>query len=249
MSARLTRTLGCCAALLGAATLWAGPAAHARQAAEIERGRRLFVSACSSCHGDRGQGTELAPGIANVGAAAADFQLRTGRMPLADPGAQAVRKPPAFSADEIDALVAYVASLGPGPEIPAVDPSAGDLAAGQQLFASNCAPCHGATAGGGAVGEGALAPSLMGSQPLDVAEAVVSGPGQMPVFGFTEQERNSIVAYVRDIQTRRDPGGADIGGVGPVPEGYVAWALGTVAVVLVSVFIGGRGGPHEGAGS
>jgi ubiquinol-cytochrome c reductase cytochrome c subunit len=242
MSARLTRTLCSCAALVGAATLWVGPSAQGRQASEIEVGRRLFVSACSSCHGDRGQGTDLAPGIANAGAAAADFQLRTGRMPMADPGAQAVRKPPAFADDEIGALVAYVASLGPGPEIPAVDPLAGDLGTGQELFVSNCAPCHGATGGGGAVGEGALAPSLLGSKPLDVAEAVVSGPGQMPVFGFTEHERNSIAAYVEDIQTRRDPGGADIGGVGPVPEGYVAWALGTVAVLLVCVFIGGRGG-------
>ena len=62
------------------------------------------------------------------------FQLTTGRMPLTDPSAQPVRKPPAFPRREIDALVAYVASLGDGPPIPDVDPAAGDLSRGRHAL-------------------------------------------------------------------------------------------------------------------
>ena len=39
-------------------------------------------------------------------------------MPLAQPGAQAARKTVVYNDEEIAALAAYVASLGPGPAIP-----------------------------------------------------------------------------------------------------------------------------------
>ena len=204
----------------------------------VVRGRELFGASCSTCHGPGGGGSDLGPSLAGVGAASADFQLTTGRMPLADPDLQGVRKPPAFSPPDIDALVAFVATLGDGPPVPEVDPDAGELSLGQELFSTNCAPCHGSTGTGGAVGAGAIAPSLHRSGPVQVAEAIISGPGQMPVFGFSEDEQNSVLAYVEHVQQAPSPGGADIGDIGSVPEGYVAWGIGTIAVLLVSVFIG-----------
>ena len=161
----------CLPALVGfAATAVAGPRApHAQAAtddpAPVERGRQLFLTSCSGCHGAEGGGTGDGPSLIGVGAAAADFQLSTGRMPLTDPSAQAVRKPPAFSPDEIDALVAYVASLGDGPPIPDVDPAAGDLAEGGTLFRLNCAACHSATGTGGALSYGDDAPKLWSATP------------------------------------------------------------------------------------
>ena len=47
-------------------------------------GRDLFLTSCASCHGAEGAGTDLGPSLEDAGAAAADFQLSTGRMPLAD---------------------------------------------------------------------------------------------------------------------------------------------------------------------
>lgn len=174
-----------------------------------------------------------------VGAAAVDFQLRTGRMPLSDPGVQPQRKPPVFTGDEMAGIVDYVASLGPGgPGIPSIDPASGDLALGQQLFVANCAPCHGATATGGAVGKGALAPGLSLATPLEIAEAMTVGPGEMPVSGFDRHEMDSIVAFIDYLEHRPDRGGADIGGVGPVPEGFVAWGLGMGACMAVALLVG-----------
>ena len=200
-------------------------------------GRDLFTARCSSCHGAEGDGTQFGPDLRGVGAASADFQLRTGRMPLSEPRAQAIRKPTAFDDEQIRALVTYVATLGDGPDIPTLDLTDAEISRGSQLFANNCAACHGATANGGAVGENAFAPTLHRSEALDVAEAMITGPGQMPVFAFADQERDDIVSYVMYLKERRAPGGLDIGGVGPVPEGYVAWALAMVILIVIVLFI------------
>ncbi|MGH2699774.1 MAG: cytochrome bc1 complex diheme cytochrome c subunit [Actinomycetota bacterium] len=200
-------------------------------------GAEIFEASCSSCHGINGRGTDNGPSLESVGEASADFQLQTGRMPLAAEG-QTVRKDPAFSDEEISALVEYVGSFGDGPGIPELDPEGASLAAGQSLFIDNCAACHGATGAGGAVGNQALAPSLSVASEVEIAEAVIVGPGQMPRFDFSEAQLNELVNFVTYLREEPRPGGADIGGIGPVPEGFVAWIVGMGSLVLVCLFIG-----------
>lgn len=215
--------------------------AAAAQPDGVLRGKTLYVESCASCHGAGGEGTGNGPALTESGAAAVDFYLRTGRMPLASSNDQAVRKDPAFSEDEIAEIVAYVARLGSGPEIPAVYPEAAPLELGALLYVGNCAPCHGAGGNGGAAGRGAIAPGLHRATPVEIAEALVIGPGEMPRFGFSQGERDAVVAYVDHLDDAGDPGGADIGGIGPVPEGFVAWGVGMLSLLVVSLLIGGRG--------
>lgn len=210
-------------------------------AATESDGRELFIESCASCHGSDGTGTDSGPSIVDAGAATADFQLRTGRMPLADDGAQTVRKSPAFSSDEIDALTVFVASLGTGPEIPTVDLAGADLSNGQELFVANCAACHGATGNGGGAGAGALAPSLHVADLVEIAEAMLTGPGEMPVFASVEGEDVSdIIAFVVHLREQPAFGGADIGGIGPVPEGFVGLGTGVATLVAISVLLGSK---------
>jgi ubiquinol-cytochrome c reductase cytochrome c subunit len=206
---------------------------------DVAAGRRAFAASCASCHGADGGGTPDGPSLVGVGAAAADFELRTGRMPFTgSPGTQAVRKPPAFDDATIEDLVAFVASLGQGPAIPSPTVDQATVSTGQKLFIGNCAPCHGATANGGAVGGGALAPPLYQANPVEVDEAMLIGPGQMPVFsGISAVNRNAIVSYVVFLQTAKQPGGFSIGGIGPVPEGFVAWILGLGLLMVIIVLI------------
>src|SRR4051812_39567811 len=71
-------------------------------------GRQLFVDGCSSCHGVDARGLPgQGPSLHGAGAAAADFYLSTGRMPLDDPKDQPLRTNPAYERPERDALVAY----------------------------------------------------------------------------------------------------------------------------------------------
>ena len=202
-------------------------------------GERLFAQSCSSCHGAEGRGTSHGPSLAQAGAASADFQLRTGRMPFTgQPGEQTKRKPPAFDDASIEALVAYVATISEGPAIPSVSVDDALLPRGGQLFIADCAACHGATANGGAVGGGSIAPPLGEATPVQVAEAMLTGPGQMPIFDLPDEDVNAIATYVAHLQDAAQPGGFEIGGIGPVPEGFVAWIAGMGALLLIVVLIG-----------
>lgn len=205
-----------------------------------EQGRQLYLTGCSTCHGADGRGTDLAPAVTNSGEAGVDFMLRTGRMPAAAPGGQQPSKPPAYDDDEIEALVAYVGGLGDGPPIPDVDPARGDVAVGGELFRANCAACHNAAGAGGVLSNGQYAPSLLAVDPTQVGEAMRFGPGQMPVFDddtFDRQDVDDIVAYVEYLQEPDDAGGLRIGGIGPVPEGFVAVLFGLGTLVLLTVWV------------
>lgn len=247
-------------AALAAAGWWVqsdrpAPARDARQPPPVRQagqagpddGRRLFVTGCSSCHGIDGAGSRQGPSLQASGAAGAYYYLSTGRMPLADNESQPRRNKVVYSSAEIDLLVDYVASLGDGPAIPEVDPAAADLARGGVLYRTNCAPCHTASGIGGALSYGRAAPSLASAEPLQVASAMRIGPGQMPPFGppaLSDDEIGSIVAYVGYLRAPPTPGGAALGGAGPIPEGFVAWIFGVGTLLVAILWIGKRQERH-----
>jgi len=203
-------------------------------------GRGLFVQGCSSCHGFEGEGVKGAgPSLVGAGEQAADFYLRTGRMPLDRPSEEPIRTPSPYKPAQIRALVAYVGSLG-GPPIPEVHPEDGDLAEGQKLFTENCAGCH-QIVGRGGILPGAVVPDLGAASALDVAEAVRVGPYVMPSFDHLDQsEVDDLAAYVEYTHDPEDKGGWAIGHIGPIPEGMVAWLLAGVALLFTIRLIGER---------
>jgi ubiquinol-cytochrome c reductase cytochrome c subunit len=221
----------------------APPPSSAAQRDLIATGRSLFLEACSSCHGETARGNAgLAPSLHGAGAAAADFYLSTGRMPLANPTDEPTRAEPIYSRPDIDALTAYVGSLGAGPPIPKVDPAAGDLSRGMEAFTLRCAGCHQVGARGGIV-TGAIAPPLQDSSATEIAEAVRVGPYLMPAYNerqVSDAELNSIVRYVLSTRHPDDRGGWGIGHIGPIPEGMIAWLLAGTALLLVARLIGER---------
>jgi ubiquinol-cytochrome c reductase cytochrome c subunit len=226
----------------------AGSSPAAPSSAQVAQGRQLYIEGCSSCHGMDARGVEdQGPSLVGAGAAAADFYLRTGRMPLSEPGQEPERAQPAYPDDQIEAIDAYIGSLG-GPPIPVVDPAAGAISRGTELFGSDCAGCHSITGGGGVV-IGGYAPQLHDANPTQVAEAVRVGPYLMPSFDrnqISDADLNSIARYVTDaVQHPDDRGGWGIGHIGPVPEGLIAWALATAALLIVARLIGTR---SEGVG-
>jgi ubiquinol-cytochrome c reductase cytochrome c subunit len=97
--------------------------AEAASANEVEAGRHLFLIGCASCHGKNASGIETkrggnyGPSLIGVGAAAVDFQVGTGRMPMAKTAPQAPAKDPEYTDEETKQLAAYIGSLG-GPAIP-----------------------------------------------------------------------------------------------------------------------------------
>lgn len=232
------------AGLLGTAAPAVGAEASGGQVTRPQA-EALYFQNCATCHGPRGEGVNPAgPPLVGVGAASVDFYLRTGRMPLGAPDQRPQRNDPVFDEAEIRALVDYVVSFGgDGPDIPQVT-TGGDVHRGWELYTANCAACHAATGAGNAVGGGNVAYGLGLATEVEVAEAMLIGPGVMPVFQFDDTDRDAIVAYVRWLQQAPAPGGAPIGGFGPVAEGFVAVFIGLSLLVLVARFVGRRS--HEG---
>ena len=219
-------------------------ATTADRSATIEEGKQLFLKGCSSCHGLNAEGGAVAPSLIGVGAASVDFQVGTGRMPMADMSQQAMRKTPVYTPAQVNALATYVASLAPGPEVPGDEvlnyERDGSVAEGGELFRNNCAMCHNFAAQGGALTKGKYAPTLMGVEPKHIYEAMITGPQSMPVFSnktITPEEKLSIIKWIKAAEAEPQLGGAALGRVGPVTEGLLAWTLGIGLLIGVAVWL------------
>ena len=210
--------------------------------ATIEAGEKLFGANCATCHGAGAQGTPDGPSLIGAGAASVNFQVGTGRMPLAFQGPQGMVKPKQFTEDQTLQMAAYVASLAPGPALPDSRylQGDGDVANGGTLFRINCAMCHNVAAAGGALTEGKFAPKLTGVPATHVYEAMITGPQNMPVFSdanITPQEKSDIISYLKYIEEKPAVGGLTLGSIGPVAEGLFIWVIGLGAIVGLTVWV------------
>jgi len=218
------------------------------QSLAIDEGKKLYSVGCSSCHGTGGQGSSDGPSLVGVGAAAVDFQVSTGRMPLQQPGAQAPKKKAIYNQAQVDQLAAYIASLGAGPTVPTekqYSPEGADIAKGGELFRTNCAQCHNFTGEGGALTKGKFAPSLEDVSPKHIYEAMQTGPQNMPSFPDTtmpEKNKKDIIAYLDAVNGKQteSPGGLKLGGLGPVSEGLFGWIFGLGTLIAVAVWVAAR---------
>jgi ubiquinol-cytochrome c reductase cytochrome c subunit len=221
---------------------------------QIAEGKALFAVGCASCHGLNGEGqvsgTIQGPPLVGVGAAAVDFQVSSGRMPMSRPDEQAPVKPNTYSEEEIAALAAYVESLGPGlaiPEPAAYDTaniSAEDLARGGELFRTNCSACHNFEGAGGAPPNGKYAPPLIGLDNKRIYEAMLTGPQQMPVFDdevLRPEDKRAIIGYLQHLHEQPTNGGLALGGLGPVSEGLWAWIIGLGSLIFFAMWIAAKG--------
>lgn len=247
--------------LLLSGTLYAAfaPAQATQQESDTEliaEGRELFLVGCAFCHGQNGEGVrtingnQLGPSLVGVGAAAVDFQVGTGRMPMAQPSQQAPSKKVVYNEHETLAMAAYVASLGPGPAIPdesdySIEGLSDEerqeaIVRGGQIFLTNCTACHNFQGAGGAMPRGGYAPSLEGVEPKHIYEAMLTGPQSMDTFSngnLSPEEKRDVIAYLTSIQEAPAYGGFGLGGLGPVSEGLFAWLVGMGILVGFAVWI------------
>jgi ubiquinol-cytochrome c reductase cytochrome c subunit len=214
-------------------------------------GQALFQQNCASCHGAEANGVPANgtsgayPNLVGLGPATIDFWIESGRMPAADPrSVQAFRRVARLNHQQALAVAAWVNSLSPSyPGIPSPNLKIANVADGAALFALNCAACHTIEGDGDALARSTFAPSLRNIPATQVAEAIRTGPGNMPRFtgNLSDYQVNDIVKYVTAyIQHPQNPGGFGLGGLGPVAEGFVGLALGVGLLALVGFWVGER---------
>jgi ubiquinol-cytochrome c reductase cytochrome c subunit len=150
-----------------------------------------------------------------------------------------------FTEEQVDALAAYVGSLGPGPSVPtdAQVAANGNAENGGELFRINCAMCHNAVGAGGALTEGKFAPSLKGVPARHIYEAMVTGPQNMPVFNdanLTPQDKKDIITYLTFVEENPSAGGYELANLGPVVEGLFIWILGLGTIIGITIWLGAK---------
>ncbi|KWV29786.1 MULTISPECIES: cytochrome bc1 complex diheme cytochrome c subunit [Micromonospora] len=250
------RRLGAAFRLIAALTLAGGaytvfaPGAQAQENPPLTgaaaEGRALFDVSCVTCHGPNAQGVEgRGPSLIGVGSASVEFQVGSGRMPMARQEAQAMRKPPVFTDEQVRQLGQYIQELGGGPQVPQGNLREGaNLATGGELFRINCSQCHAFGGGGGALSSGKYAPSLAPASDAQIYAAMLSGPQNMPVFGdnqITPEQKADIIAYIQEsLKADQDQGGFNLGRYGPSTEGLAIFLVGIVALVFTSLWIAGK---------
>ncbi len=219
---------------------------------DVKAGQELFQANCATCHGINGGGvtegkTQIGPSLVGVGAAAVDFQVGTGRMPLASPGIQAPRGKIVFDDKQVKQMAAWVATLGPGPAIPEEKYSegvGGNVAKGAEIFRVNCSMCHNYAGSGGALTRGKYAPELKDVEGRHIYEVMVSGSQSMPVFNdqnISPESKNDVIAFVKSLNQNENRGGHNLGNFGPVGEGFFLWGIGILLMIAAAVWLGRKG--------
>lgn len=236
------------------------------QGGDPQRGARLYAENCAMCHGPTGQGrvgpqlSKNFPGI-NVGAALKQIISNGVKGSVMPAWAQANGGP--LSEQDIDDIIAYIGTWGgvsvpvaPPPTPLPVTPQAiagvtGDAVRGAQLFAENCAVCHGAQA------QGRIGVQLQKDWPgirpdLAIRQTIANGVrgSVMPAWSqanggpLSEQDINDITLFVLSLKPQAGPTPT------PAPTGGISGTTAFVILVAaVVVLIGGmlifRPGRHS----
>ena len=155
-------------------------------------GVTLYAASCASCHGADARGLDGRPDI-HCHKSIYD-SVRNGRT-----GALGDMPPfPNLTDADIAAIQGYLETLCPA-----------GAATGAELFASNCATCHGATGSGGRNGAGVRGPDIRCTESHDFFEKVMNGDDEMPAFPELDAEAISrIVGFVHGFCS---DGGSDDG--------------------------------------
>lgn len=124
-----------------------------------------------------------------------------------------------------------------------------DTDMGMKLYLTNCAHCHSWSGGGGALTDGRWAPEIHDATPREIYEAMVSGPGAMPMFsdGVIEpEEKQELISYVKTLQAEPDAGGIfALDRVGQVAEGFIGWTVGLSLIVACAIWITAKQRAHD----
>ena len=181
---------------------------------DASAGERLFTANCASCHGPRGMGdgpgaAAISPKPPAIGNATTMADVTPAMMFRKISVGVTGTAMPAFAqltAEQRWNIVAYIASLHASPQ---------QVAEGEGLYAQGCVECHGS----GGLGDGAVArtlskaPSELGSfawqsersdkQLAAAVRAGIPGTPMPPASGFTDQQVQSVVAYLRSLPSKQ----------------------------------------------
>lgn len=175
---------------------------------QLVQGITLYAESCVACHGADGLGTALAPALndAAVRQKPADEIQRT--IQLGVPGTLMAGWEKSLSADELQALMTLItrwdevptgAIPAPAQPVPVTEES---LALGAELYAANCAGCHGPEGQGSQRAPSLNVKGFLAETSDQAMQQIITlgVPGTaMPAWGdrMTEADIQAIVGFIR----------------------------------------------------
>jgi cbb3-type cytochrome c oxidase subunit III len=178
-----------------------------------------YAQRCAACHNANGSGTLIAPAIDSPDLRATPLDELVQTINQGVPGTFMAGWQKILTPQQIDSLVNLIKNwpvlVQAGVEFPDTEmsslPSSPEMiAAGKQLFDIACKSCHGVDAFGSPMAP-ALNNQIFLSQTPDAAiyQIIAGGvPGtRMPAWGsrLTDQDIQSLVAYLRDMEATAPP--------------------------------------------
>jgi mono/diheme cytochrome c family protein len=148
-------------------------------------GPELYAAHCAGCHGADAAGLDGRPDVRCTVPSRITDAVRAGRGPT-ETGM------PAFTTaqltnDQMALVVEFLVGLCSG------QPA--------DVYASNCATCHGATASGGRNADGVRGPGIRCTEGGDVAEALSEGEERMPAFPSLIGSAGELAQFINGFCT------------------------------------------------
>lgn len=209
----------------------------------------LYAMHCGGCHGVDGRGGQTSAGLPapplhpelndRMTIAYGRVVMSTGRMPPAgDPTDNRIRRVTLTEEQRSDILQHMAERFDLSGDV--AEPEHGDAAVGLQVYAQNCAACHGASGAGGVAGGGAWTPRVNDVTAQTLADAVRVGPFQMPRFDreqVSDEELGDMAAFLDEVE---EEGGTLLfpGELNPVFASGFGAGLAAVIVVMLVVIAG-----------
>lgn len=209
-----------------------------------------YAQNCSRCHGLDGQGGEVptdgrpVPSLRNnddLTVPYLDLVLLTGRMPPAGDPFDNRERHVFYDDAERQAMVEWMAEEFDIPgEVPEVNE--GEVSRGLEVFARNCAHCHGNAGAGGTAGRQAWTPQVNNLPGIAIAEAIRVGPFEMPAFSaevIPDEDVDAVVAYLEAVDEERGTPFLGLVELNPV---FASGFVGLLSLALLGslVYIGSR---------
>jgi len=148
-------------------------------------GPELYAANCAGCHGADAAGLDGRPDVRCTVRSRLTDAVRKGR------GSGDTGMPPfatsQLSADQLTLIADHLETLRSG------------LA--PDLYASNCATCHGATGAGGRNADGVRGPDIRCKDAGDFAEKLAQGEEGMPAFPSLVDDATDLARFVRGFCT------------------------------------------------
>jgi ubiquinol-cytochrome c reductase cytochrome c subunit len=209
----------------------------------------LYAIHCGGCHSVDGRGGLTIGGVVappllpelndRMTISYGRLVMDTGRMPpVGDPEDNRRRAVTLSESQRLDILRFMQERFGLEGDVP--EPQEGDVAEGLRLYAANCAACHGASGAGGVAGGGAWTPRVNDVSAQTLADAIRTGPFQMPRFDeeqITDAEIGDMAAFLHEVE---EEGGTLLfpGELNPVFASGFGAGLAAVIIAMLVVIAG-----------